>query len=99
MFHLLDLDAPVPIGLSLLLPQSFENGHRDPKDCNPAEWDGQGVDDVLDVELVRIALQDVDSNLQRGVDKGVNDHTEDAQDNQRTGETSALEAQEHESSG
>ena len=92
MFHLLDLDTPVPIGLSLLLSQSFEDGHGDPKDCNPAEWDGKGVDDVLNVELVCIALQDVDGNLQRGVDKGVNDHTEDAQDNQRSGETSALEA-------
>lgn len=92
MFHLLDLDAPVSIGLGLLLSQSFEDGHRNPQDCNPAEWNGQGVDDVLNVELVRIALQDVDSNLQRGVDKGVNDHAEDAQDNQRSRETSALEA-------
>ena len=64
MFHLLDLDTPVPIGLSLLLSQSFEDGHGDPKDCNPAEWDGKGVDDVLNVELVCIALQDVDGNLQ-----------------------------------
>ena len=92
MPHLIDLDAPVSIGLGLLLSQSFEDGHRDPQDCNPAEWDGQGVDDVLNVELVRIALQDVDSNLQRGVNKGVNDHAEDAQDNQRSRETSALEA-------
>ena len=92
MFHLSELDAPVSIGLCLLLSQSFEDGHRNPKDCNPAEWDGQGVDDVLNVELVRIALQDVDGNLQRGVDKGVNDHAKDAQDNQRSGETSALEA-------
>lgn len=64
MCYLLDLDAPVSIGLSLLLPQSFDDGHRNPKDCNPAEWDGQGVDDVLNVELVGIALQDVDGNLQ-----------------------------------
>ena len=99
MFHLLDLDAPVSIGLGLLLSQSFENGHGDPKDCNPAEWDRQGVDDVLNVELVRIALQDVDSNLQRGVDKGVNDHTEDAQDNQGSRETSTLETQKHEPGG
>ncbi len=99
MFHLLDLDAPISIGLSLLLSQSFEDGHRNPKNCNPAEWDGQGVDDVLNVELVRITLQDVDGNLQRGVNKRVYDHTEDAQDNQRSRETSPLEAQEHESSG
>lgn len=64
MFHLLDLDTPVSFGLGLLLSQSFEDGHGNPKDCNPAEWDGQGVDDVLNVELVRIALQDVDGNLQ-----------------------------------
>ena len=92
MSHLSDLDTPVSIGLCLLLSQSFEDGHGNPQDGNPAEWDGQGVDDVLNVELVRIALQDVDGNLQRGVNKRVYDHAEDAQDNQRSGETSALEA-------
>ena len=63
MPHLIDLYAPVSIGLGLLLSQSFEDGHGNPQDGNPAEWDGQGVDDVLNVELVRIALQDVNGNL------------------------------------
>lgn len=78
---MLNLDAPVPFGLSLLLPQSLENGHRDPKDCNPSEWDRECVDDVLNVEFVGVALKDIDSNLQRGVDKGVNNHTKDTQNN------------------
>ena len=56
MLHLLDSDAPVSFGLGLLLSQSFEDRHGDPKDCDPAERDGQGVDDILNVELVRIAL-------------------------------------------
>ena len=82
MCYLLDLDPPVSVGLCLLLPQPFDNGHGDPKDRNPAEWDGQSVDDVLNIKLVCIALQDVDGNLQRGVDKGIYNHTKDTQDNQ-----------------
>jgi len=81
--HHFDLDAPVSIGLSLLLAQSFDDGNGDPEDGNPAKWNRQGIGDVLNVELVGIALEDVDGNLQRGVNERVNDHTEDAQDDQR----------------
>jgi len=78
---MLDLDAPVPVGLSLLLSQSLDNGHRDPQDCNPSEWNGECVDNVLNVEFVGVALKDIDRNLQRGIDKGVNNHAKDTQDN------------------
>ena len=84
MLQELDLDAPISIGLSLLLAQSLDNGHGDPQDGNPTKWNGQGIDDVLNIEFVGIALEDVNGNLQRGVDEGVNDHTKYAQDDQRT---------------
>ena len=91
MFHFFDLDTPISVGLCLLLSQSFDDGHGDPKDRNPAKWNGQSIDDVLNIEFVGIALQDVDSNLQGGVDKGVNNHAENAQDNQGTREASSPE--------
>ncbi len=77
-------NAPVALGLCLLLSQSFDDGHRNPKHSNPSEWDGECVGDVLNVEFVGIALQNIDGDLQRCVDKGIDDHAKDAQDNQRT---------------
>ena len=80
----LDSNAPVALGLCLLLSQSFDDGHRNPKHSNPSEWNGERVGDVLNIEFVGVSLQNVDGDLQRCVDKGIDDHAEDAQNDQRT---------------
>ena len=59
-----DSDTPVSVGLSLLLSQSLEDGHRDPEDCNPAKWNGKCVDDVLNVKLVGVSIENIDCDLQ-----------------------------------
>ena len=77
-----DLDAPVPLGLRLLLSKSLEDGHCHPQNSNPTEWNRECIDDVLNVELVGVSFQDVNCNLQRCVHERIDDHTEDTQDDQ-----------------
>ena len=85
-------NAPVALGLRLLLSQSLDDGHRNPKKGDPSEWNGERIGDVLNIEFVGVSLQNIDGDLQRCVDKGINDHAEDTQDDQRTCETSTFEA-------